>query len=287
VERGARQLPPRLAPGGARLGGRVLRGAALGLRAVLGLLWPPVCPGCRCGLEPGHPDLLCARCRLGLALFHGPACPRCGTPLGPFESDHGGNYCADCGRLKLAFTRAVAAGLHDGPLAEVIKTYKYSPRASRAHLAGFLAGLIAERLESPGCPVKVAEADLLLPAPAHPSRVRERGFDHTGELARKLARRIAVRLETGNLVRVKATPSQTGLSRAERLENLKGAFAVRRPERIEGQTVLLLDDVVTTAATAGECARALKAAGARQVWLVAVARATGGRVPLDRPGPKA
>jgi len=260
---------------------RALRGVALALRAALDLLWPPVCPGCRAGLEPGWGDLLCARCRHELPLIHGEACPRCGTPLGPFESDHGGRYCIDCGRMRLVFTRAAAAGVHEGPLADVIKAYKYSPRASRMHLAAFLAELIVERLASPGCPIEPGRAELLCPVPAHPSRVRERGFDHTAELARQLTKRLNIPLELGNLVKTCPTPNQARLSRAERLENQKGVFEVRRPERVKDRLILLLDDVITTAATAEECARTLKAAGAREVWLVAAARATGGRIVQD------
>ena len=80
------------------------------------------------------------------------------------------------------------------------------------------------------------------------------------------------------IIKVRPTPQQAGLSRAERLENLKSVFQVRCPERLTGRRVLLLDDVITTAATAEECARVLKAAGVREVWLAAVARATVGRV---------
>jgi len=261
-----------------RLPAFVLRGAALALRSALDLFWPPVCPGCGAGLEPGQAGVLCERCRLELPLVRGPACERCGTPLGPFESDHGGRWCADCGRMTLIFTRAATAGLHEGPLAEVIRMWKYAPRASRAHLGRFLAELLAERLAAPDCPVRAGAADLLIPAPSHPSRVRERGFDHTRELTRQVGRRLGLPLELGNLVKVQATPSQAGLTRAERLDNLKGAFAVKRPEKIKGKTILLLDDVITTAATTEECARTLKAAGAREVWVIAVARATGGRV---------
>ena len=265
-----------------RLPATILRGARLALGAALDLFWPPVCPGCGAGREPGESGLLCERCRIELPLIRGRACLRCGTPLGPFESDHDGRWCADCGRMNLVFTRAAAAGLHEGPLAEVIKAWKYAPRGSRAHLGKYLAGLLAERLAAPDSPVPADGFDLIVPAPSHPVRVRERGFDHTLELARHLGRRLEVPVERGNLVKVRSTPQQAGLSRAERLENLKAVFAVKRPERLSGRRVLLLDDVVTTAATTEECARVLKAAGVREVWVAAVARATVGRV-VSRP----
>jgi ComF family protein len=263
------------------LSARSLRGAGLALRAALDLFWPPVCPGCGLGREPGESGLLCERCSLELPLTGGRVCRRCGTPLGPFESDHDGRWCADCGRMSLVFTAAATAGVHEGPLAEVIKAWKYAPRGSRGHLGRYLAGLLAERLAAPDCPVRADGFDLILPAPSHPSRVRERGFDHTLELARHLGRLLEVPVESGNLVKVRATPQQAGLSRAERLENLKSVFEVRRPARLTGRRVLLLDDVITTAATAEECARILKAAGVREVWVAAVARATTRRGPRN------
>jgi ComF family protein len=259
----------------------VLRGARLALGAALDLFWPPVCPGCGLGLEPGEAGVLCERCSLELPLVGGRVCRRCGTPLGPFESDHDGRWCADCGRMSLVFTAAATAGVHEGPLAEIIKAWKYAPRGSRAHLGRYLAGLLAKRLAAPDCPVRADGVDLIVPVPSHPSRVRERGFDHTLELARHLGRLLEVPVEEGNLVKARATPQQAGLSRAERLENLKSVFEVKRPARLAGRRVLLLDDVITTAATAEECARILKAAGVREVWVAAVARATTGRGPRN------
>lgn len=257
---------------------RAGRGAWLALRAALDLVWPPVCAGCSQGLEPGAGRPLCERCRLELPLISGRCCQRCGTPLGPFESDHKGSWCADCGRMNLIFTRAAVAGVHEGPLAEVIKSWKYAPYGSRSYLGNYLAELLVARLNSPDCPLAAGEAEMLIPAPSHGSRVRERGFDHTVQLARLVGRRLGVPLEAGNLVKTRNTPNQAGLTRSERLENLKGAFTVRRPERIRGRLVLLIDDVITTAATTEECARTLKNAGAREVWVIAVARATAGRV---------
>jgi ComF family protein len=256
---------------------RALRGSRLAVRAALDLLWPPVCVGCGAGMEPGAGDIFCGRCRTELPLFRGRCCPRCATPLGPFESDHGGRHCTDCGGLNLVFRRAVAVGVYDGPLGALVKAYKYTPRGRGEYLAAPLADMLVERLLSPDCPFDVKWADVVVPTPTHPSRVRERGFDHTAVLAKLVARRLGLPLESGNLVKTAATPAQAGLSRAERLENLKGALSVRRPERIKGRTVLMVDDVLTTCATAEECARALKLAGARETWVAAVARAIAGR----------
>jgi ComF family protein len=198
-------------------------------------------------------------------------------PLGPFEEDHGGRFCTDCGNKNLVFRRAASAGLYEGPLAEVIKAYKYTPRARCAHLAGYLSDLLAARLASPDCTLEVEDVDLVLPVPTHRARRRERGFDSTEEIARCLAGRLDKRVEIGNLGKTRSTQRQMGLTRAARLENVRDSFAVRRPERVEGRTVLLVDDVMTTCATAEECARTLRDAGARETRVATVARAVEGR----------
>jgi ComF family protein len=267
----------------------LLRRAAAGLRLVVGaaldLLWPPVCPSCGAGLSAGHGDRLCAACRAELPLISGRACRRCGMPLGPFEADHDGRYCTDCGEKNLVFTRAASAGVYEGPLARLVQAYKYSPRARCAHLAGDLAGLLAARLSSPDCPLEAHQAELVVPVPSHRSRRLQRGFDAAGELARELARRLDRPCSLRTLAKTRPTPPQMGLSRAERLQNVQGSFAVRRPADVRGRLVLLVDDVMTTCSTAAECARALRAAGAREVRVASVARALEGRsLPEAGPG---
>lgn len=253
-----------------------LRGLGAAAGAVLDLFWPPGCEACGQGLEPGRRGPLCEDCRRELPLVLSRACPRCAMPLGPFEETHGGCYCASCGDYNLVFHRAATAGLHEGPLAALVRRYKYSPRGGGAYLAGYLVELLLARLRLPECPVATGDVDLLCPAPMHWARRLERGFDHGAELARLLARRLGLKLEMGNLVKPRATPPQAGLARAARLSNLDGAFAVRRPERFRDRVVLLLDDVLSTGATLEQCARALRAAGAREVRVAAVARAVGG-----------
>jgi ComF family protein len=115
-------------------------------------------------------------------------------------------------------------------------------------------------------------ADVLVPVPLHPRRHRERGFNQAELLAAELGRRAAVPLAAGALVRRTDTASQSGLTAARRRDNVAGAFAVRHRSRIAGRVVVLVDDVYTTGATARSCARALRAAGAREVRLLTVAR---------------
>jgi ComF family protein len=113
---------------------------------------------------------------------------------------------------------------------------------------------------------------LLVPVPLHPRKRRERGFNQSELLAEAISARAGVPLVKDALVRRRETGTQTGLSAAARRANVRGAFAVRRRARIEGQRIVLLDDVYTTGATALACAQALLAAGAREVRLLTLAR---------------
>jgi ComF family protein len=117
------------------------------------------------------------------------------------------------------------------------------------------------------------EAEVLVPVPLHPRRRRERGFNQADLLAAAVGRRCRLPVAATALVRRKDTAPQAGLSAAGRRLNVAGAFGVRRRARIAGRVVVLVDDVLTTGATALACARALNDAGAREVRLLAVARA--------------
>jgi ComF family protein len=118
----------------------------------------------------------------------------------------------------------------------------------------------------------VAGSHVLVPVPLHPRRLRERGFNQASLIAREIGRQTGRPCGEGVLVRRRDTAAQTGLSAAARRRNVEGAFVVRRRALVAGQVVTLVDDVLTTGATAGACAWALRIAGAREVRLLSVAR---------------
>lgn len=121
-------------------------------------------------------------------------------------------------------------------------------------------------------PVAGEHYDLVVPVPLHPKRLRWRGFNQAALLAAEVAKRLGCKLDTTSLVRIVATPPQTAHDLETRRRNVRHAFAVRRPDRIANQRMLLVDDVMTTGATANECARTLRAAGARSVDVFTLAR---------------
>jgi ComF family protein len=116
------------------------------------------------------------------------------------------------------------------------------------------------------------QADLLMPVPIHPTRLREREFNQSLLLADRLNRTLRLPLSFDNLVRTRPTPPQTELSRSARLTNLRRAFSLRHPDDVKERRILLIDDVFTTGTTVNECAKTLRKAGAADVYVCTLAR---------------
>jgi ComF family protein len=149
-------------------------------------------------------------------------------------------------------------------VAALLRRHKYGLDQS-------LGRALAEYLDA--APALEAGAyDVVIPVPLHRSRLRWRGFNQAALLGAALARRLNCPLDVATLARVRSTASQTARDRAQRTRNVRDAFAVRRPSRVAGRRVLLVDDVMTTGATADECARVLRAAGARRIDVLTLAR---------------
>jgi ComF family protein len=172
--------------------------------------------------------------------------------------------CEECRRRPPAFSKAWSCFRYDSPLKDALHLFKYSRKVA---LAGPLASLFQTR------PIDPQAFDLVMPVPLHPDRLRDREFNQALLLADRLARRSSIPLSYDNLMRTKAAPPQSELSRAARLTNLRRAFAVREPAAIRDARILLIDDVFTTGATAHACAKALRRAGAGPVSVCTLARA--------------
>lgn len=198
-------------------------------------------------------------------------CGICGEKLvSKFVQTEEGPRCGMCRRVSPPFQRAIAYGAYDGVLRDLVHLLKYQRVKPVAPL---LARLLNEALGG----VHFPEPLLVVPIPLYKRKLRERGFSQAEEIARVFVRRrpdARVQLETSSLVRTRETASQTGLTRHQRRANVRGAFAVAKPERIMDKSVLIVDDVMTTGTTASECALVLLRGGARQVFVATVARAT-------------
>jgi len=149
------------------------------------------------------------------------------------------------------------------PLKLVLHRYKYNRDIS---LAPLLGALLAQRT-----PLAAAAYDVIVPVPLHISRLRWRGFNQAQLLAHYFAGNAAI--DPYSLTRVRPTRPQVDLNESERRRNVAGAFRVTRPECVDGQRILLIDDVYTTGATVDECSHALRRAGARSVDVLVLARA--------------
>jgi ComF family protein len=229
--------------------------------AALDLVFPPLCPVCDGLLGKGRRDPLCGECWEALERISPPWCRCCGAPLG-IEG-----LCGACRRRRPRFAYARAA-LRYGDLArEAIHAFKFGGRRGLANpLGDLIAGLGLSAL--PG-----AVPDVLVPVPLHRRRASERGYNQALLLALRIERAWDVPVAADVLLRDVPTLPQADLDAAARRRNVRHAFTVRRPEVIAGRHVVLVDDVLTTGATAGECARVLMRAGATTVGVVTVARA--------------
>jgi len=225
----------------------------------LSLLYPPRCLVCRALGESG----LCAACLTQILPVMLPACQTCGQTI---PADAGG--CLHCRLRRPAYERARAMGAYEGTLRAAIHHFKYN---DRPQLAAPLGRSLAAFARDHAPDLNDLRFDALLPVPMHPVRRRLRGYNQSERLARVVASHLGLPLLLDTLVRTRATRPQVGLDRDARLTNLQGAFAVRRPEAVEGKTLLLVDDVVTTGSSLYECTLALRAYGAKAVYALTLA----------------
>jgi ComF family protein len=248
-----------------RLGWKPALQARLLWRGGLDLIFPPR------GLD-GAPTLaggLSAETWSRIHFLDGPVCEGCGAPF-EYDQGHGPDgeraRCAACLARPRAFAAARAACLYDDASREPILKLKHADRPDLAPLFALWIGRAARDL--------VREADAVLPVPLHPLRLLRRRYNQAAEIARPLARREGIAYLPDALVRRRRTESQAGKSGSGRRRNVAAAFEVPAGKRrlIEGRRLLLIDDVMTTGATAEGCARALKSAGAARVDVAVVAR---------------
>ncbi len=261
--------------------GTVGRGTAFVSRAALlaeslfATLFPADCRIC------GEPLIrisrlpVCENCLASIQPMTGGVCSICGQRLvspHAFRGEAGEPRCGVCRRLEQPFVKAVAYGSYESGLRDLIHMLKYQGVRPAANVLGRMLAEVLAALE-PSWP----DAHLLVvPVPLFPSKLRRRGFNQS-----ELIARMALKLSPSRprytlcidlLDRSRDTASQAGLTPHQRRENLRGAFQVRDRKEISGREVLLVDDIFTTGATASECARVLRRAGAARVWVATVAR---------------
>lgn len=234
---------------------------------LLRLLYPEHCQICRARPAARIDGFICEPClkgREGVKRIEPPFCGRCGLP---FEGSITVEFtCWNCRENELHFRHARAAVQYSGVVREAIHRYKYN---HHLWFERFLARLLCESAAPQICP---AEYDLIVPIPLHWTRRLERSFNQAERLARSLSRTTGVPLHNRLLRRKHRTETQTRLGRSERAKNMKRAFDFRSQAPLQNARVVLVDDVVTTGATASACAKVLMDNGAAWVDVWSVAR---------------
>jgi len=219
----------------------------------------PVCRACLAKPEPLLAEHFCVQC-------HAPFASR-------YPLDEEGR-CGLCRRGVRGFDAAYSFGFYEAELRDLLHLFKYGRIQTLAKPLGRFLALALPRESA---------FDVIVPMPLHWRKRWQRGFNQSDLLARELSRRVNIPVMRA-LRRVRFTSAQAGLTNAKRRLNVSGAFRPKRERSLDGKRVLLIDDVMTTGATAASCARALKIAGAREVTLLTVARADR-RMILDQPIP--
>ncbi|MDI3534665.1 MAG: hypothetical protein PWQ82_1030 [Thermosediminibacterales bacterium] len=220
---------------------------------------------CRvCGRESNESHYsICASCVRSIEYINPPFCLKCGKPL----EDDSLRKCYECKKHHYHFVEARSVGTFTGVLKKAVYRLKYK---KDVYIARPLAVLMAESFKHLDWP----EADIIIPVPLSNSKLFKRGFNQSYLLARELGKLLKLKVSDRHIIRVRDTDSQTKLTRAQRWENMKGAFEVFKKEALKGRTIILVDDIFTTGATVDECSRTLiEDAGVKEVYVFTLATA--------------
>jgi len=264
---------------------RVLRSP---LDAISSTLFPASCALCGSPL-PRHSSVpICDACWTEIPGPNGPVCDRCGDSLDSpaVEGIASTHLCRTCRLTPPPFTRAVAFGTYEGRMRDAIHALKYGRIHPAARRLGSMLATAIEQL-APEAPAEF----LVVPLPLHRSKHKQRGFNQACALADSAIRALRktypewhLTLVPRALMRQRATESQAGLTPRQRRNNVRGAFKVAHPDAVRGKCILLIDDILTTGATARAAAQSLKRAGAASVYVATLARARRMNFTQSQPG---
>ena len=241
------------------------------LDALAAVVFPAPCRICGEALASASRIPICEACLNSFERIGAPICSRCGRPfVSPIAAEASQPLCRLCRAGKYSFDCARSFAQYNEQLTAAILLLKYEEIHS---LGRWFAAQLTKVLASNE---DFMRADVVVPVPLHPDRLRERGYNQAELIAGPLARRLNLKLGAYLLVRTLPRPPRLHLSRRERWESVRGAYAINKGVRVDNLRILLVDDVMTTGATLDVCAKALKGAGAAEVFGLTVGRAVSG-----------
>jgi ComF family protein len=233
------------------------------LSFISGLLFPANCILCRTCHPEASGEPLCPDCFAKISMNRPPFCLRCSRHLEEHVPD---GECEDCRRKPPFFDYAWSCAKYEGIMKELIPLFKFRQKTSLRKTFRHLASDFFRQY-----PVTFPGASCLVPIPLHPARERERGYNQATLFARECSSLTGIPVNDALLQRTRGTRAQSELDAKERWTNIKGAFKIKPSSKVREKHVILVDDLLTTGATAGEAARALKAAGASRVGVLTIA----------------
>ncbi|MCA1962012.1 MAG: ComF family protein [Desulfomonile sp.] len=234
------------------------------MRAVADLILPRTCSFCESAAPLESNEVLCSACRGALREIAPPLCQKCGLPVQTLLPD-GPEFCGRCLSSSPVFGAARYGFSYEESLRLAILRFKFYGGLS---LGSALASLLTEAFDRH---FNRQAYDVIVPMPIHPRRLIERGFNQAVILAEGLSAAIGIPVDRTSFCKIKDTPPQVGLTEAQRAANLRGSFAVSRPERLKGRRVLLVDDVCTTGSTIAYAAQTISKTAPARVDVLALA----------------
>ncbi len=242
---------------------KVIKNLKIILKKALNLIYPLNCVICKKSLNFDDSSYLCPNCHHKIIKNKPPFCIKCGCSLGKKRtaSDY---ICLGCQNKQFYFERVWTVNRYMGIIRQLIHLFKYH---RQQYLTRILGKLMVDFIK---VNLNYQTVDVLVPVPLHIHKLRQREFNQSNLLAKEINQQISIPIDN-SLIRIKRTSSQTGLSEQERFRNIAGAFKIKKGKEIAQKSVLLVDDVLTSGATANECARVLKQGGAKRVEILALA----------------
>ncbi len=229
------------------------------------IFFPSFCEICSSILDSPGEKIICHACLRNINPRRTSYCSRCGRFFDSLGDPH---LCSDCAQKPPPFSTHRSSGRYQGVLKDIILLFKYRKFSilgkELARLAYKTLGAKRELFSG---------LEIVVPVPLHSKKRKQRGFNQAEIIAREIAKLLKIDYEKDALVKKKNTPPQTSLIAEERRQNIKGAFSLKKREKIEGKIVLLVDDVYTTGSTLRECSRVLIQGGAKEVRAISLAQA--------------